>query len=1153
MNQSDFCHLHVHSDYSLLDGVAKVEELAKQAKACGHIALALTDHGSLGGSVAFYKACKAQGIKPILGLEGYLAFGEEPGAHRVKQATEQSKETNKKYNHITLLARNLEGWKNLSKLSSISYLQGFYYKPRIDLDLLRQHREGLIVLGGCLSGPVSIPLVKDDYEEARRVAGLYKDIFGDNYYGEIQPNAAVNQKKVNDGWRRLSKDLGLKLAASADLHYIHPEDAMVQETRICISTSGKLDDPGRTHLTTGDLYFRSTEEMYQFFSGVPEAVLATREIADKVENYSILADGKYFLPKFHPPDGLTSRQYLWKLAEEGLAKRYGPEAPRHRKQLDYELGVIEKLGFIDYFLIVVDLITWARQNGCPVGPGRGSVAGSIVAYALGITDIDPIRYGLYFERFLNPDRVSMPDIDMDFCEENRHKVVEYVKRKYGENNVCQIVTYGTMKARMVLKDVGRVMGLGAKEVGILTDMIPEEVDITLEEALERVPELKKSATKTRIKEMFDVGLRLEGVNRHTGVHAAGVVISDLPLVERIPLAQPPGTDQITTQFAMGEVEEVGLLKFDFLGLKTLTVIEHCLQLIHKTTGTVIDIGQIPLNDPRTFALLQRGDSRGVFQLESDGMRKVLVDLKPDSIEDIMALVALYRPGPLDSGMVETYIHRKHGLEPVTYAHPILEPIMAETFGTLVYQETIMALAHKLAGFSLAEADGIRKAIGKKKFDQLVKYKEKLIAGCVKNGMSEERALKLWDQIEKFANYSFNKAHSAAYATIAYRTAYLKANFPIQYMAAYLTSIRGDAEKLKDFVEEVRSMGIRIKPPDINRSGRGFDVLADEKGFYILYGLEAVKGCGSIAVDSILEARRLAGGQFNSLYTFCDKVELRVVNHKIVETLAKADAFRCFNLSRGQAVGMVTSALSHGKSNRDKAQGNLFDGQQDPPPPPPVPVNEVTAEKEAYGFYLLQHPLEEKRGLFEAVATAKIGELDQPGAYVVIGGLVTDLRKIFDKNMNEMAFVKVEDLTGSITCVAFAKVWAKIRDAVKPVTEGQEQKVFVVGQLDNSRGEMNLRAFNIIPFEQIKCKSILELDLPISEQDRLAEIMVMASYPRSDIRVLYRLRDEQAGLIKGPFVAGHLEKAEQITTTKQKLLNSLPPTVNIKVGTRLETQ
>ena len=741
--QRDFVHLHVHSDYSLLDGLAKVPSLVKRAQECGQTAIALTDHGTVSGAINFYKEAKKGGIKPILGCEIYQSLG-------------PMQERKRGYNHLTVLAKNDAGWKNLSRIASLANLEGFYYRPRVDFETLAKHSEGLVVLSGCLKGSVPVSLQQDRWDEARERAGQFKEVFGDDFYLEVQPNSLEQQKVVNTGCLKLAREMGIKPVATCDLHYIQKADAPAQEVRICIASGKLLSDENRLQMKD-DFYFKSSEEMFAAFAECPEAVLATREIADKITDYDLLPGNRneYFLPKFLPPDGSHPDDFFDRTCDEGLRRRYGkePTAEQHER-LDFEKGVIRKLGFVNYFLIVADFINWARQNDCPVGPGRGSAAGSIVAYVLGITDIDPLRYDLLFERFLNPSRVSMPDIDVDFCERNRPRVIDYTRNKYGAENVCQIVTFGTLKPKAVIKDVGRVLEIPYGTVEKISKLIPDGPKLkTLEQAFTESPDLAALRDDPHYAKLFEMALRLEGINRHEGKHAAGVVISDIDLVERIPLTLVKGDK--TTQFTMTEVEEVGLLKMDFLGLRTLTLIECALKLLRKR-GIDIDMDHVALDDAKTFEMLSRGDSKAVFQLESSGFRKLLKGAKPDRFEDIIALIALYRPGPLGSGMDQTYIDRKHGREPVTYPTDLLEPILGETYGCILYQEQVMRIANLIAGLSMSDADTLRKAMGKKKLDLMNKFKPPFIAGFEQKGVKYEVAELVWNQIAFFAEYGFNK-------------------------------------------------------------------------------------------------------------------------------------------------------------------------------------------------------------------------------------------------------------------------------------------------------------------------------------------------------------------------------------------------------------
>jgi DNA polymerase-3 subunit alpha len=747
MDRSDFVHLHVHSDYSLLDGLAQVGDLMKRTVECGQQAIALTDHGTVSGAINFYKAAKKAGVKPILGCEVYQSLG-------------SMKERKRGYNHLTILAKNDVGWKNLSRITSLANMEGFYYRPRVDFETLKAHSEGLIVLSGCLKGPVPVLLQQDKYDEARALASECKEVFGDDYYLEVQPNSLEQQKVVNEGCFRLAKELDIKPVATCDLHYVYPSDAPAQEVRICIASGKTLSNENRLKMKE-DFFFRTSEEMFQSFADFPEAILATREIAEKVCDYDLLPGlrNDYFLPNFLPPDGSDCETYFDRCCKEGLKKRYGKPSKEAMERLEYEMDVIKSLGFITYFLIVSDFIAWARNNDCAVGPGRGSAAGSIVAYCLWITDIDPLRYDLLFERFLNPARVTMPDIDVDFCEANRSRVIDYVRDKYGAETVCQIITFGTLKPKAVIKDVGRVLEIPYGDVDRISKLIPEGPKLkSLEQAFQESPELNALRDDSRYKKLFELALCLEGINRHQGKHAAGVVISDIDLKERIPLTLVKGDK--TTQFTMTEVEEVGLLKMDFLGLRTLTLIEEAVRLIRKR-GIEIDMEHLALDDTKTFEMLSRGDSKGVFQLESSGFRKLLKGAKPDRFEDIIALIALYRPGPLGSGMDQAFIDRKHGREPITYLTDHLEPILGETYGCILYQEQVMRIANLIAGLSMSDADTLRKAMGKKKLDLMEKYRPAFVEGFVKKDIKAEVAEEVWSQIAFFAEYGFNKCLPAS--------------------------------------------------------------------------------------------------------------------------------------------------------------------------------------------------------------------------------------------------------------------------------------------------------------------------------------------------------------------------------------------------------
>ena len=1121
---SDFVHLHVHSDYSLLDGAAKVSALAKNAKKNGQIAIALTDHGTVSGAVKFVDACEKEGVKPLVGCEAYLAPGDDEDAHKRRQETDEHKKegTGRDYNHFTLIAKNEQGWKNLTKLASIASLEGFYYRPRMSWHLIQKYHEGLIALSGCLKGQTSTWINRGQQEKAEFYAKRWKEVFGKDYYMEIMPSSVDGQASANDGNLIIARKLDIKPIATADLHYIEREDAEAQEVKICVNSHKTLSDNDRLRMSP-EFYFRSSENMQKAFSHVPEAILATREVADKVGKIGI-KPGKFFLPKFQTPIGLSTPAYFKKLCREGLVRRYGKPTEEQTKRLEYEMGAIEKMGFVDYFLITQDFCDWARKNGVPVGPGRGSAAGAIVAYCLGITNIDPLRYDLIFERFLNPDRVSMPDIDIDFCEIGRGKVIDYVTKKYGEKNVCQIVTWGEFKAKSAIRDVARVIDAPPQVADRLAKLIPNGPKVDLEGSIEVIPELKLAAESEETKRLLSLSLGIEGLFRHAGRHAAGVVIADTDLSDRIPLMMV-GKDKekvVCTQFAMDEVEAVGLLKMDFLGLSTLTVISDALGLIHKTTGIKFSEDDIPVRDnhsmtttvgvhrcpihkmtfaecrccDKTLDLLRRAEVGGVFQVESSGMRKLLIDMKPDRFDDLIAILALYRPGPLGSGMDQTYVNRKNGLEEIVYDHPSLEPVLKDTYGQFIYQEQLMKLSVALAGFTLPESDTLRKATGKKKQDVMDKLKDKFVTGCQKTaGLDIVKATEIWAAIVKFADYSFNKSHSASYALISWHTAWLKANYPFEFMAATLSSWCGDTDKLSEYVSDLRRMGIPLEPPDVNLSQARFSVATDSRGGrYVLYGLEAVKGIGMEVVAHILATRDRVG-KFRSISHFCEEVDGSHVTKGVIEILAKAGAFRSTGAFRSQLMKITERTVSNGKKStvvretsietavrmskaarkdREEGQGGLFR---------PTEVDELQftqnllpavpewglhgileAEKESIGFYLTGHPLDEYRDIIQEYVTIQSSrsvELMKAGVTsVVIGGVIRSARATQDKNGNDMAFLAIEDFSGVIDGVCFARSWAENKDLATP-----GRVVFVTGDLDASRDRPSIRVNKLVPLDQ----------------------------------------------------------------------------------------
>src|SRR5262245_39603872 len=1033
-----FTHLHLHTLYSLLDGAIRMKDLIKTVQAKGMSAVAVTDHGNMFGAIDFYKKAKDSGIKPILGLEAYVAG--------TKGRTDR---TEKVANHLILLAKNEEGYANLRMLASKAYLDGFYYHPRIDKQLLREHSAGLFGLTACLGGEVTSACYRGDMDAARSAAREYKDIFAPgHFFLEIQSNGLPEQEKANANLKQLARDVDLPLVATADAHYIQREDAPAHELLMAIASGKTLADSKRMRHSTDQLYVTSPEEMLAYFSDVPEAVHNTMRIAEQCTLELKL--GKPMLPSFRVPEGHTPDSYMAELATTGLEERfkelpYPVDRELYLHRLGTELAVISKMGFSSYFLIVQDFINWAKRHGIPVGPGRGSGAGSLVAYALRITDLDPIPYNLLFERFLNPERVSMPDFDIDFCQDRRDEVITYVSGKYGQDNVGQIITFGSLKAKSVLRDVARVFGLPFSEGDRLAKLVPEVLNITLKDAIEMEPRLKEMIEKPTAlgtmeggrevtsKEVLTISMALEGLHRQAGMHAAGVVIADKPLWEFVPVYQRPGESALITQFAKDEVEAAGLVKFDFLGLTTLTVIQNALDLVNRDRPNEqrIQAHQIPLDDPATYDLISRGDTAGVFQMESSGFTEMVMKLKPSGFEDVIAAGALYRPGPLDSGMVKVFINRKHGREKVEYLHPRLEPILKDTYGVIVYQEQVMQISQVLGGYSLGRADLLRRAMGKKKADVMAKEREGFLAGCKEQGVDLAIGGKIFDQMETFAEYGFNKSHSAAYGLITIHTAWLKAHYPVEFMAALLTSEKDNTDKVVAHIAEARSAGHEVLPPDVNLSDREFSVVEGK----IRFGLGAIKGVGDSAVEAVVEAR--GKGPFQDLFDFCERVDSRRVNKKVIEALVKAGAFDFEGRPRRQLFESIEKALERGASaQRDRAvgQSSLFGLLEDAGRPGPAvsvtrpeytPLEEwpekerLAMEKEAIGFYVSGHPLHQyARELQRYARPAAAVQRARRDDVVTVAGIVSQLRERPTKTGKRMAWVTLEDLSGSVELVCF---------------------------------------------------------------------------------------------------------------------------------------
>lgn len=1037
----NFVHLHNHTCYSLLDGACKIREMVSQAKELGMDTLAITDHGVMYGVIEFYKEAHKAGIKPIIGCEVYVA----PRTFRDKVAGLDDSPY-----HLVLLAENQEGYQNLLKLVSLSWLEGFYYKPRVDKSLLKKHSRGLIALSACLAGEIPALILQGKEEEARQAALAYQDIFGpDHFYLELQDHGLPEQRQVNAALIALSKSCRLPLVATNDVHYLRRQDAAIQDIMLCIQTGKTLQDQNRLRFETEEFYLKSPEEMNLLFGDYPEALANTVEIAGRCQVEFTF--GHNYLPYYQVPDGYTVDSYLEELCRRGLQARYGAVTPLHRERLDYELSIIRKMGYSSYFLIVWDFIHYARKQGIFVGPGRGSAAGSLVAYTLKITDIDPLRYDLLFERFLNPERVSMPDIDIDFCYERRGEVIEYVVNKYGAERVAQIITFGTLAARAAIRDTGRAMGVPLALVDKVAKLVPAELGMTIARALEVAPELVQFAKQdAQVGKLLEAAKELEGMPRHAGTHAAGVVISQKPLDEHLPL-QRTSEGFVSTQFDKDTVEEIGLLKMDLLGLRTLTVINKAVELIQAGRQTEVDLDRIPLDDVMSYQLLSDGDTIGVFQLESSGLRTILRELKPQSFEDIIALVALYRPGPLGSGMVEDFIKRRHGEVEVSYLHPALEPILRPTYGVIIYQEQVMRIASELAGFSLGEADLLRRAMGKKKPEIIAGLRKQFVEGAIRQRVDAEKAGKIFDLMEYFAGYGFNKSHSAAYALLAYQTAYLKAHYPVEFMAALLTSVMETKDRVPFYIEECKQRRIAILPPDVNESVENFMV----SGNSIRFGLAAIKQVGYQAIQAIMKERE--NGSFRSLQDFCERVDLGQVNRRVIENLIKAGAFSSLQASRAKLLEVLPTCLEQGlawQRQLNSSQLSLFDfTDQKATFNPPIPLPEVREftskeilqmEKEVLGIYLSGHPLAAYKTVMRERASHTVEELSQAGdgETIVLAGLITALKRSVTKRGELMAYFNLEDLTGQVEALLFPKNLLKYNSMLQ-----EDLPVIVKGRLN----------------------------------------------------------------------------------------------------------
>jgi len=1081
MEHSRFVHLHCHTQYSLLDGANKVDELIERVKALKQPALAMTDHGNMFGAIEFYLEASKKGVKPIIGCEIYVA----PTSRFERKGVDKG---NKEYNnHLILLAMNLEGYKNLCKLVTIGFMEGFYYKPRIDKEVLQEHNRGIIALSACLQGEVSYALNAGNIEKAKEAAQSYERIFGDRYYLEIQDNKLPEQEKVNRLIVELGKELSLPVVATNDCHYGERDDAAAHDVLLCVQTGKTVIDENRLKMHTDELFVKSAELMRQGFDYCPGAVERTVEIADRCNLE--LQFGHYHFPHFEAPKDKSLDDYLDELTRRGLAERMAnfelAQGEEHEKRLklyderlDYELGVIKGMQFSGYFLIVADFINYAKDNGIPVGPGRGSAAGSLVAYALKITDLDPIRHGLLFERFLNPERKSMPDIDVDFCIRGRDQVIRYVKEKYGADKVAQIATFGTLKAKAAIKDVGRALGFSFAETDAIAKLIPapkQGFDYSLGESIKMEPRLAAlMKSDARVKSLIDHAMRLEGLTRHSSTHAAGVVLSNLPLVEYLPLYVDK-EGGIVTQFDMSCVEKIGLIKFDFLGLKTLTLLHDCVKLIEKSKGVTVDLNNLPLDDKKTYKLLCSGATTGIFQLESTGIREMTVKIRPNCFEDLVAILALFRPGPLDSGMAEQYIQRKHGREQIKYLHPRLQETLKDTYGVIVYQEQVMQIARFLAGYSMGEADILRRAMGKKDPEEMSKQRERFVEGAVKNKIDADTAGEIFDQMETFARYGFNKSHSAAYALVSYQTAYLKTHYPVEFMAGLLTSEMGDTDKVIKNLAECREKNIVVLPPDINESSADFTPVGEK----IRFGLAAVKNVGEKAVEVILQSRAEEGA-FNSIFDFCRRVDLTAVNRRVLESLIKCGAFDLTGTARARMLAALDEAMRIGQAhqkNRESNQIDLFglssgssssfggaNGFHDKYPDAEdwTQQQKLVHEKESLGFYITGHPLDKYEGRLARLTSGPIAGMKEravPGE-VKAGGVVTAMRLKNTKKGDRYASFQLEDKTGFIEVIVWPETYKRCGETLV-----SDDPILVVGKMDIGEERVQIIANEIIPLEE----------------------------------------------------------------------------------------
>ncbi len=1108
MLHAEFVHLHLHTNYSLLDGACRITPLVKRAAELKFPALAMTDHGNMFGAIEFYKTCTKGGIKPIIGVEAYMA-----PKNRSEKTGTGIRDSN---SHMVILAKDEPGYANLMRLVTIGYLEGFYYKPRIDKEVLAQYHHGLIVLTSCLKGLLNVYLLQDQYDLARKELDDYIQILGqDNVYIELQNHGLPGEDKVRPLLRRLAQDAGVRCVATNDVHYIEQAHAQAHDALMAIQTQTTIDDQHRLRYEQPEFYLKSVDQMRALFPDDPDALRATLDIAERCNLE--LEFGKLHLPHYEPPTGKTQFEYLQELSAVGLTGRYGQPNTELTQRLDHELSVIQQAGYTSYFLIVWDFVRFAKERGIPVGPGRGSAAGSLVSYCLGITNIDPLKYDLLFERFLNPQRVSQPDIDIDFCYERRGEVIEYVIQKYGKTNVAQIITFGTMQAKAVVRDVARVMKLSYAEADRLAKLIPNELDMTLSRALTESPELNQLyRTSEQVKQLVDTALVLEGLTRHASTHAAGITIADRPLIEYAPLFKSHD-DQITTGFDMTSLEHIGLLKMDMLGLRTLTVIDEAIKLVERRHGTVINIEALALDDAQTYRLLARAETMGVFQLESSGMRDLLKKIRPTQFEDIISVIALFRPGPIGSGMLDEFMKRKHGQISIKYEHARLEPILKTTYGVIVYQEQVMRIASDLAGFSMAQADLLRRAMGKKNPEVMTAQRKAFVDGCRRTGVSEKTATRIFDLMEHFAGYGFNKSHSAAYAQISFRTAYLKAHHPAEFMTALLTSEMGNTDKLVVYLDEAKRMGLTMWPPDVNESQAAFTVIDNTT---IRCGLGVIKNVGMAAIGSIIQARE-ARGRLSTMHELCADADLRLVNRKVCESLIKAGACDSIGNSRAGLLAHLDQAMEEATTlQKDRSRGQLtffedLDGKNDSSTQTPGgpatrlrdwPESQKLAfEKALLGFYVSGNPLARYETALKVLTTTTSQRLSQTqeNAVVRMGGMLATIKRTTTKKTNEqMAVCLLEDLDGDVELLVFPNVYAQLAPQLKP-----SAVVIVEARVTMREDRPRLVAQQIIPIDQAGSQLVHSMELTIrsgSQKERLEQLKQMLPRFPGTIPVYLRL-------------------------------------------------